>query len=59
LDLDLLADRYGFSLRDRRAATLERLTEEGLIHDDPDRVRLTNRGRLLADGVTRRLIRDA
>lgn len=59
LDLDLLADRYGFSLRDRRAATLDRLAEEGLIHDHPDRVRLTNRGRLLADGVTRRLIRDA
>ena len=59
LDLHTLASRYGCSLRDRRGATLDRLADEGLLHDDPDRVRLTPRGRLLADAVTRRLIRDA
>jgi oxygen-independent coproporphyrinogen-3 oxidase len=58
LDLNVLEDRYGRSLRDRRAATLDRLAAEGLIHDDPDCVRLTPRGRLLADAVTRRLIRE-
>ena len=56
LDLNVLADRYGVALRDHRAATLERLATEGLIHDDPRHVRLTLRGRLLADAVTQRLI---
>ncbi len=59
LDLDVLNDRYGFPLRNRRASTLDRLAEEGLIHDDPDRVRLTDRGRLLTDAITQRLIREA
>jgi coproporphyrinogen III oxidase-like Fe-S oxidoreductase len=58
LDLNVFDDRYGVSLRDHRAATLDRLAADGLIHDDPDRVRLTPRGRRLADAVTRRLIRD-
>ena len=58
LDLDVLGDRYGFPLRTRRASTLDRLAEEELIHDDPDRVRLTDRGRLLTDAITQRLIRE-
>ena len=58
LDLDVLDDQYDCSLRDHRAAILNRLAAEGLIHDDPDRVRLTPRGRLLADAVTQRLIRE-
>lgn len=58
LDLDVLDDQYDFSLRDHPAATLDRLAAEGLIHDDPSRVRLTPRGRLVADAVTRRLIRE-
>ena len=58
LDLDVLRDRYGFPLRAHRASTLDRLAEEGLIHDDPDRVRLTDRGCLLADAITQRLIRE-
>lgn len=58
LDLNVLDDRHGVSLRDHRAATLDRLAADGLIHDDPDRVRLTSRGGRLADAVTRRLIRD-
>ncbi len=59
LDLSVLANRYGLPLRDRHAETLERLAAEGLIHDDPDRVRLTARGRLLADAITKRLMRDS
>lgn len=58
LDLNVLRDRYDCPLRRETSATLDRLATEGLIHDDPDRVRLTDRGRLLADAVTRRLIRE-
>ena len=57
LPLDTLATRYGLSLAARKADTLRRLRSEGLIHDDPDRVRLTDRGRLLADAITHRLVR--
>ena len=53
LDLDVLNDRYNASLRTHR---LDRLIQEGLLHDDPHRVRLTPRGRLLADAVTQRLL---
>jgi len=58
LNLNVLNERYGVALRDRWAATLDRLAEEGLIHDDPNRVRLTPGGRLLADAITQRLIRE-
>ncbi len=58
LALNVLRDRYDCPLRREKRATLDRLATEGLIHDDPDRVRLTDRGRLLADAVTRRLIRE-
>lgn len=57
LDLDTLARRYDTALRSRAAATLDRLRAEELIHDVPNRVRLTPRGRLLADAITRRLMR--
>ena len=57
LDLAVLEDHYRCPLRDRRGDTLDRLMTNGLIHDDPARVRLTPRGRLLADAVTQRLIR--
>jgi oxygen-independent coproporphyrinogen-3 oxidase len=58
LDLDALADRYNFQLRPREADTLRRLRRRGLIHEDPDRVVLTDRGRLLTDAITRRLLRE-
>ncbi len=58
LNLNTLADRYDVSLEHQNAGTLQRLRDEGLIHDDPDRVRLTDRGRLLADAITTRLIRE-
>jgi len=59
LDLNVLDDQYGCSLYSEKSTTLNRLTTEGLIHDDPDRVRLTDRGRLLTDAITQRLIREA
>jgi coproporphyrinogen III oxidase-like Fe-S oxidoreductase len=58
LDLNVLDDRYDCSLRREKSDTLQRLTVEGLIHDDPDRIRLTARGRLLTDPITQRLIRE-
>lgn len=58
LDLNALADRYDLRLRDRKADTLRRLRRRGLIHEDPDRVALTDRGRLLTDAITRRLLRE-
>ena len=57
LNLNTLADRYDVALRARRPNTLRRLRNEGLTHDDPDRVRLTDRGRLLTDAITHRLVR--
>jgi oxygen-independent coproporphyrinogen-3 oxidase len=57
LDLDVLAHRYDTALHRRASAALGRLRAEGLIHDVPDRVRLTPRGRLLTDAITRRLMR--
>ena len=59
LDLSTLADRYGLRLRDQTAGTLRRLRKNRLIHDEPGRVRLTDRGRLLADAITHRLLREA
>ncbi len=58
LDLNLLANQYDFPLRARQASTLDRLATESLVHDDPGRVRLTDRGRLLTDAITQRLIRE-
>jgi oxygen-independent coproporphyrinogen-3 oxidase len=58
VDPAVLEDQYQWPLRERRADTLTRLSAKGLIDDEPDRIRLTPRGRLLADAVTRRLIRD-
>lgn len=58
LDLDVLADRYGVDLRVHHGSLLDRLTKEGLIHDDPNCVRLTDRGRLLTDAITQRLLSE-
>lgn len=55
VDLDRLKAEYDLDLRSQNAATLARLQEEGLIHDE-DRVRLTRKGRLMADAVTRKLL---
>jgi len=58
LDLTVLENRYDYPLRREKHDTLQRLAAEGLINDDASHVRLTARGRLLADAVTQRLIRD-
>jgi oxygen-independent coproporphyrinogen-3 oxidase len=51
-----LATQYGVDLRSQKGAVLDRLRREDLIHDDPDRVRLTPRGRLLTDAITKALL---
>jgi oxygen-independent coproporphyrinogen-3 oxidase len=56
LDLNRLDRQYGVLLREQKEAVLCRLREEGLVHDDPDRVRLTLQGRLVADAITRTLL---
>ncbi len=58
LDLNTLADRYDLRLQDQKADTLRRLRRRGLIHEEADRVALTDRGRLLTDAITRRLLRE-
>lgn len=45
------ADRHGVSLQDQFGATLERMAGLGLLAIDDDRVRLTDRGALLANTV--------
>ncbi len=56
LALNRLEKQYGVNLRAQKKEVLDRLIDEGLIHDERDTVRLTNRGRLLADAVTKRLL---
>lgn len=56
LDLNRLESRYGVSLRDHHGALLDRLAREGLIRDASGSVRLTDRGRLLTDALTQRLL---
>jgi len=59
LDLRVLKNRYGTVLGRRPTALLDRLQAKGLLHDAPERIRLTPRGRLLTDAITRRLLRAA
>lgn len=60
LDLRHLKAQYGMDLRAKKEDLLHRLVNHGLIEpfDSTHRVRLTLRGRLVADGVTERLLRD-
>jgi oxygen-independent coproporphyrinogen-3 oxidase len=51
LDLDDYRTRFGFDLRDRYDADLNRLREAGLIEIDEGLVRLTRRGALLSNEV--------
>jgi oxygen-independent coproporphyrinogen-3 oxidase len=50
LSTDVLRERDGVT------GVLEALVADGLVEDRPDRVVLTRRGRLLADGVVRSLL---
>jgi oxygen-independent coproporphyrinogen-3 oxidase len=56
LDLNVLDRRYGVDLYSSRINLLNRLQEEGLILVDGHTLRLTNRGRLVADAVTKQLL---
>lgn len=59
LDLDRCADRYGFDLRAERSDTLARLISDDYIElRDERRVSLTNRGKRVADSITRALLPD-
>jgi oxygen-independent coproporphyrinogen-3 oxidase len=57
LDLRRLKAEYGYDLREKRARLLAKLEDNGLIAPTDDhRIRLTRRGRLVADGITERLV---
>ncbi|MFP4227264.1 MAG: coproporphyrinogen-III oxidase family protein [Salinivenus sp.] len=56
LDLGVLRNSYGVRLSAAAEALVDRLRAEGLAVDAPNRVRLTPRGRLLTDAITRRLL---
>lgn len=56
LDVELLSSQYDFPLRSRHGPCLERLASQGLLESDGRFVRLTNRGRLLTDAITKRLL---
>lgn len=56
LNLTRLANRYGFDLQAEHGEVLARLHDNGLIHRDDERLRLTNRGVLVADAIARRLL---
>lgn len=56
INLPLLDHQYGYDLEAQKSAELDRLQENGLIHREDRQVRLTNRGRLLADAVTKQLL---
>ena len=56
LDLRQLALRYGVDLQTEKETLLHRLRDDHLIHDDPDCIRLTPRGRLLTDAITTKLL---
>jgi oxygen-independent coproporphyrinogen-3 oxidase len=56
LDLDVLNRQYDVDLYSSRITLLDRLQEEGLIRADEHSLRLTNRGRLVADAITKQLL---
>jgi len=55
LSLDQLATRYGVDLTASEGALLDRLEADGLAELVDGHLRLTNRGRLLADAITGKL----
>lgn len=58
LDLDVLATRYGVDLRSQHGGRLARMETEGLIRIEGDLLQLTDRGRLVTDAITERLLPD-
>jgi oxygen-independent coproporphyrinogen-3 oxidase len=57
IDRAVFQNRTGFPLDDLAGAALPRLIEQGLLADDGRRVRLTRRGKYVADAVIERLLR--
>jgi len=57
LDLSVLRSRYGVALGPKKADLLGRLVGDGLIYDDPDRIKCTPKGRLHTDAITRDLLK--
>jgi oxygen-independent coproporphyrinogen-3 oxidase len=55
LNLDHLQARYGLDLPETKASLLDRLQSEGLAEIESGHLRLTNRGRLVADAITEKL----
>ena len=59
LNLHVLRDRYGVDLRERHGPLLDRLVDADLVAPvENGRVQLTPAGFLVADGITKRLLRD-
>jgi oxygen-independent coproporphyrinogen-3 oxidase len=56
IDLHRLADQYGIDLVAEHESVLDSLRERGLLYNAEDTIRLTNRGRLLADAIAQRLL---
>jgi oxygen-independent coproporphyrinogen-3 oxidase len=56
LDLVHLRDQYDLDLHAAKGVEIERLTDRGLLAVANNRLHLTNRGRLLADGIAERLL---
>jgi len=56
LNLAHLATQYGVDLRARAALLLDRLSDRGRVEQAGAHLRLTSRGRLLADAITQRLL---
>ena len=56
LDLGRLREQYGVDLQDEAGSLLDRLRDEGLIRVEHRTVRLSDRGRLVADAITKKLM---
>lgn len=56
LDLGRLRKQYGVDLRNEEGSLLDRLQDEGLIRTENRTVRLSARGRLVADAITKKLM---
>ncbi len=56
LDLEHLQEQYDLDLRAAKDEVIESLQGHGLLAVENDRLHLTNRGRLLTDGIAERLL---
>jgi oxygen-independent coproporphyrinogen-3 oxidase len=56
VDVQAFRDRYGFDFLDHYAPVIDELTSVGVLRVDPTHVRLTERGRFVANDVARAFI---